>query len=121
MNKVTKIKQVTGYNSLISDIGHLLEEARKKVYYQINLVLVKTYWEIGKRIIKFEQKGKEKAEYGSGLLDNLSWDLTERYGKGFSRDGLERMRKFYLTFPNSATLSRKLSWSHYRLIMRLEQ
>ncbi|MDP2907974.1 MAG: PDDEXK nuclease domain-containing protein [Nanoarchaeota archaeon] len=108
------------YNSLISSIGTLLENARKTVYSQINQILVKTYWEIGKRIIEYEQKGKARADYGSKLLDNLSKDLTKLHGKGFSRDNLEKMRKFYTTFPNSETLSRKLSWSHYCLVMRLD-
>lgn len=120
MSKMIKERAEKGYVQLISEVGSLLEEARKDVYYSINQVLVRTYWEIGKRIVEFEQKGKEKAEYGSGLLDILSADLTKQYGKGFSRDSLERMRKFYLTFQNSATVSRKLSWSHYRLIMRLD-
>jgi len=83
--------------------------------------LVKTYWEIGKRIVEFKQSGKERADYGSGLLDRLSRDLIEKYGRGFSTDNLERMRKFYSTFPKSETLSRKLTWSHYCLIMRLDE
>ncbi|MBU0456857.1 MAG: PDDEXK nuclease domain-containing protein [Nanoarchaeota archaeon] len=120
MSKVVKKNTEKGYTQLISDLGTLLEKARKDAYVKINQVLVETYWKIGRKIVEFEQKGKEKAEYGSGLLDNLSLDLTNKYGKGFSRDNLEKMRKFYLFFPNSATLSRKLSWSHYCLIMRIE-
>lgn len=119
MNKIIKTTQ-KGYNSLINSVGILLEEARKKVYSHINQILVRTYWEIGRRIVEFEQKGGEKAEYGSKLLERLAEDLTEKYSKGFSRDNLEKMRKFYLTFPKSETLSRKLSWSHYCLIIRLE-
>jgi len=105
---------------LISYIGTLLGQARKQVYTQVNQILVNTYWQIGKRIVNYEQKGKQRADYGSRLLDNLSRDLTKLHGNGFSRDNLERMRKFYLTFPNSETLSRKLSWSHYCLIIRLD-
>jgi predicted nuclease of restriction endonuclease-like (RecB) superfamily len=121
MKKQTKnIARLEGYNNLISSIGTLLEDARKTVYSQINQILVKTYWEVGKRVVEYEQKGKARADYGSKLLDNLSKDLTKLYGKGFSRDNLEKMRKFYSTFPNSETLSRKLSWSHYCLVMRLD-
>jgi len=108
-----------GYDFLLNKVGSLLENARKLVSYQVNQILVKTYWEIGKEIVEFEQRGKEKAEYGSGLLKRISSDLTLRYGKGFSEDNLEKMRKFYRFFPNSETLSRKLSWSHYCSIMRL--
>ena len=114
-------KHKNKYFSLIDNIGSLLEKARKDVYYVVNKILVKTYWEIGKRIVEFEQSGKERAEYGSGLLDSLSKDLTEKYGRGFSIDNLERMRKFYFIFPKSETLSRKLNWSHYCLIMRLDE
>lgn len=110
----------TNYEKLLSNIGSLLEKGRRNVVTQINNIIVNTYWNIGKQIVEFEQKGKEKAEYGSGMLDKLSKDLTERYRKGFSRDNLEKMRKFYLIFRNSETLSRKLSWSHYCLILRLD-
>lgn len=114
-------KTITGnYGQLISEIGSLLAEARKTAYRQINHILVKTYWEIGRRIVEYEQKGREKAEYGSRLLNILSIDLTKQCGPGFSRDNLEKMRRFYLLFSNSATLSRKLSWSHYCLLLRIE-
>ncbi len=120
MGKEIKKTAGKGYIQLISNVGELLDKARKEAYYSVNHILVKTYWEIGKHIIQFEQGGKKKAEYGSGLLNKLSNDLTEKYGKGFSRDSLERMRKLYVLFSKPATLSRKLSWSHYRLILRLE-
>jgi len=108
------------YSSLISNIGSLLEQGKTQAYHAVNEILVSTYWEIGKRIVEFEQHGKEKAEYGFALLDALSRDLTEKFGKGFSRDNLEKMRKFYSLFKNSETLSRKLSWSHYCLLLRIE-
>lgn len=114
------ISQTGGYNNLIFEIDSRLAEARKTAYRQINQILVKTYWEIGRRIVEYEQKGREKAEYGSRLLNILSVDLTKQYGPGFSRDNLEKMRRFYLLFSNSATLSRKLSWSHYCLLLRIE-
>ena len=116
-------KEIIGkreYNTLISYIGTLLEQARKHVYSQINQVLVKTYWEIGKRIIEYEQKGKQRAEYGGRLISRLSKDLTEKYGKGFGSRNLEQMRKFYLLFSKTQTLSAKLSWSHYCLIIRID-
>ncbi|MBI4980481.1 DUF1016 domain-containing protein [Candidatus Woesearchaeota archaeon] len=101
------------YNSLISSIGLLLEKARQKTFYQINQTLVQTYWEIGKRIVEYEQKGKEKAEYGSKLLDKISQDLKLRYGKGFSRSNTYLMRFFFTKYPKIQTASGKLSWSHY--------
>jgi len=108
------------YNGLISDIGRILEDRRKQAFYAVNSLLVKTYWEIGKRIVEYEQQGNVRAEYGSALLDNLSLDLIRKFGKGFSRDNLEKMRRFYSLFKNSETVSRKLSWSHYCLLLRIE-
>lgn len=109
-----------GYGQLVSDIGTLLSDARKQLAVAVNNVLVETYWHIGKHIVEYEQNGNERAEYGSGLLNRLSRDLTERYGRGFNRNNLQYMRKFYTVFPNSTTLSCKLSWSHYQEILKLD-
>ncbi|MCL9980931.1 MAG: DUF1016 N-terminal domain-containing protein [Bacteroidia bacterium] len=75
---------------------------------------------MGRNIVEFEQGGKEKAEYGSFLFEKLSKDLTRLYGKGFSRSNLLYMRKLYLAFPKSESLSNVLSWSHYFEILRSE-
>ena len=112
-------KQEPEYSSLISNIGLLLEQGRKQAYQSINSILVKTYWEIGKQIIVYEQEGKEKAEYGSSLLNNLSKDLKLRYGKGFSKSNVYLMRMFYLNYPKFQTLSGKLSWSHYAELLSI--
>lgn len=101
------------YDVLIKDIGLLLEQGRKNAFYAINSILVSTYWEIGKRIVEYEQGGKEKAEYGSALLDRLSKDIKLRHGKGFSKSNVYLMRLFYLTYEKFQTVSGKLSWSHY--------
>ncbi len=101
------------YSGLIINIGKILELGRKQAILSVNSILVKTYWEIGKEIVEYEQKGKEKAEYGSNLLDNLSKDLKAKFGKGFSRRNVLDMRRFYLTYENWQTVSANLSWSHY--------
>ncbi len=111
---------INQYGKLVNTIGQLLSEARKNIAVSVNNVLVETYWSIGKHIIEFEQKGNERADYGSGLINRLSHDLTDLYGKGFNRNNLQYMRKFYMTFPNSTTLSCKLSWSHYQEILKLD-
>lgn len=111
MEKLKDFKK--NYHELITSIGALLEQGRRQAYHAVNSILVNTYWEIGKRVVEYEQHGKERAKYGSSLLNILSKDLIEKFGKGFSRDNIEKMRKFYLLFKNSETLSRKLSWSHY--------
>ena len=81
--------------------------------------MVEAYWNIGKSIIE-EQGGNEKAEYGTGLLKELSKQMTQDFGKGFTVANLKNMRRFYLTFPNGYALRSELSWTHYRLLMRVE-
>ena len=117
MDKITK--QKTGeYALLIDEIGRLLENARNKIASTVNTALVETYWHIGKYIVEYEQSGGARAEYGSGLLNRLSNDLTLTYGKGFGRSNLQYMRKLYTVFPKCGTLSDFLSWSHYYELFR---
>jgi len=70
------------YSGLMTNIGHILEQGRRQAVVSVNTILLRTYWQIGKEIVEYEQKGKEKSEYGSKLLDCLSKDLRLRYGKG---------------------------------------
>ena len=105
--------------SFYSNIKNILDNARKKAYSAVNFVMVEAYWEIGKSIVE-KQGGNETAEYGANLLSLLSKKLTNEYGKGFTVANLKNMRQFYLTFPNRYTLRSQLTWSHYRLIMRVE-
>ena len=102
-----------------SEIKKILTNARNKVYQTANFAMVEAYWQIGKSIIE-EQKGEERAEYGSGLLKELSKQMTQDFGKGFTVSNLKNMRQFYLNFPNSYALRSELSWTHYRLLMRVE-
>jgi len=105
--------------SIYEKIRTTVAEAQKKVYTTVNFVMVETYWNIGKQI--YEAQGEsERVEYGSGLLKYLSEKLTAEFGKGFTVSNLKNMRQFYLTFPNSYALRSQLSWTHYRLLMRVE-
>jgi predicted nuclease of restriction endonuclease-like (RecB) superfamily len=81
--------------------------------------LLQTYWQIGKLIIEDEQQGKSKATYGEATLKTLASQLTFEFGKGFDYTNLTNMRKFYQAFPIVDTLRQELSWSHYRLLSRL--
>lgn len=108
------------YSGLVLGIGNILEEARNRTYYQVNRILVKTYWEIGRRIVQFEQLGEGKARYGKNLIDKLSKDLKLQYGKGFGRDNLYFMRAFFFKYQKIETLSRKLSWSHYVELIKID-
>jgi len=108
---------------LHSDIRHILEQARSRARNAINSAMVEAYWLIGQRIVEEEQQGEDKAQYGKRLMEELSRALTADFGKGFSYASLYNCRQFYLRFPDQNilyTLCRELSWSHLRLIMRVE-
>ncbi|KGE89288.1 MAG: DUF1016 N-terminal domain-containing protein [Phaeodactylibacter xiamenensis] len=100
---------------LYAQIGELLSLARRKVVSQVNQTMVVTYYEIGRIIVENEQGGKERAEYGKGILKGLSRRLSQDFGRGFSTDNLENMRRFYLTYSKSETLSRKSERPDFRL------
>lgn len=100
-------------------IKRILSEARNKVYQTANFAMVEAYWNIGKSIVE-QQGGEEKAEYGVRLIAELSKQMTTDFGKGFTVANLKNMRQFYLTFPKSYALRSELSWTHYRLLMRVE-
>lgn len=116
-----QLEAPAAYRNLLQEIGQALHSARQQAALAVNTLLVQTYWQIGQHIVEFEQGGKEKAEYGSGLLDRLSRDLSAQYGKGFSRSNVFYMRKLYLCFQNSETLSHKLTWSHYFEILKADE
>lgn len=153
-----KLSKKHKYSTLVTDLALLIDQGRKTAVRHVNTALVATYWLMGRRIVEYEQKGKERAEYDTALLKKISTDLTARFGKGFTERNLEHMRQFYLAYPDishtpcaklqgrdskekshttraelasifrttsgiSETLTRKfpLSWSHYRLLMRLDE
>jgi predicted nuclease of restriction endonuclease-like (RecB) superfamily len=105
---------------LLGDIRQIIDQARSQVQQTINTEMVQAYWHIGRLIVEEEQQGQARAQYGAGLLRQLSQSLTAEYGKGFDASNLRNMRGFYLAFPNRDTLCHKLSWSHYRTLIRLE-
>ena len=93
------------YSTLFDRIANILVEARTRVVREINKAQVLIYWEIGREIVVFEQKGMVRAEYGEELIVRLTKDMTERFGKGFSERNLRNMRAFYLNFPIRQTVS----------------
>ena len=106
-----------------ADIKSILELARSKARSAVNAAMVEAYWLIGQRIVKEEQLGQQKAQYGARLLEELSIALTADFGKGFSYANLYNCRQFFRVFPDQQilyTLCRDLSWSHLRLIMRAD-
>ena len=103
------------YNS----IKEVLTEARKRVYRNIQSEMVQAYWQIGKMIVE-KQGGEERAEYGEGLVRELSIQMTKDFGRGFDESSLRKMRKFYIVFQKRAAVRPELSWTHYRLLISLE-
>ena len=99
--------------SFIREVKQIIEESKKLVVRNVNTIMLHAYWEIGKRIVEEEQKGKVKSNYGDYIIRNLSKELTNEYGKGFSTTILKMMRRFYNEYPIDQTLSDQLSWSHY--------
>src|SRR5690348_9815354 len=93
------------YRGLVDGTKELLENAHCTSVRTVNAIMTATYWEIGRRIVEYEQGGKIRAEYGEALLETLAHDLTERFGRGFSYPNLNKFRQFYLAFPQSAILS----------------
>ena len=119
-NKLVLAANNPEYDALLQHVGDTLEKGRKSVVNAVNSLMVRTYWEIGRQIVEYEQHGNEKAEYGSDVLNRLSRDLTDRYGKGFSHSNVVYMRRLYLTYPKSQTLSDFLSWSHYIELLKID-
>jgi predicted nuclease of restriction endonuclease-like (RecB) superfamily len=136
------------YTNLINKISGILSNARTKAIREINKAQVLAYWEIGREIVEFEQKGKLRAKYGEELIKKLSKDMTKNFGRGFSERNLWNMKAFYLNFPipqtvsaesikekNDSILSNKsqraktmsinfepiLSWSHYCELLKVEE
>ena len=106
-------------DSIYKEIKSILEQARNKVYKVANSTMVEAYWNIG-RVIVEKQGGNNKAEYGTALIKNLSKKMTKEFEKGFTVANLKNMRQFYLIFQKSYALRSELTWTHYRLLMRVE-
>ncbi|WP_445369076.1 PDDEXK nuclease domain-containing protein [Methylomonas sp. BW4-1] len=107
-------------HQLLSDIRQIIEQARQRVHQTVNSEMVQAYWHIGRLIVEDEQQGQQRAAYGKQQLQQLSEQLTREFGKGFDASNLRNMRSFYLGFPNRDALRHKLSWTHYRLLIRVE-
>lgn len=99
--------------NIVNEIKSIISSARERIAKNVNNELLLTYWNIGRIIVEYEQQGNSKAEYGKQLISNLSKELTEELGKGFSRSNLKNMRAFYCNYEKSQTLSGELCWSHY--------
>ena len=107
----------------IEDVRAILRQARRGAYAAANHIMVQAYWNIGRRIVREEQGGKQRADYGQFLIRNLARQLGDEFGGGVSVANLWNFRLFYLTFPAEAKLyavRRVLTWTHWRVLMRVE-
>ena len=146
MKTVTKSARSIAPDALYRDIRGILESARSSAYRAVNTAMVRAYWQIGRLIVEYEQGGRKRAAYGEAVLDDLSRRLTADFGRGFDATNLRKMRQFYLMFKirdavrlesgkrakrDAARLVSgdesirhtpidELSWSHYRLLMQVE-
>lgn len=120
MSKKKEIQTTNLKKAFVEDIKAILKRARHTAVKAVNSAMVFAYWEIGKRIVEEEQKGKERAEYGKYLLKELAENLSQDFNKSFDARELRRIRQFYLCFPIRDTVRPELSWSHYRLLIRIE-
>jgi len=143
--KEIEIKRIDhrGYTGLLTGVSDLLEQARHAAARSVNQILTATYWEIGRRIVDFEQRGARRAEYGVSLLQRLAKDLSARFGRGFGYSNLNLFRQFYLTYHDRRPILQSvtgeslipvntpadrplhqgfvLSWTHYVRLLPLEE
>ena len=122
MRRNKNMKELKEYeyldNNFYEEVKDILEQARKRIYRNIQSEMVQAYWQIGKMIVD-KQGGEARAKYGDGLIKELSIKMTEDFGKGFTESNIRDMRAFYILFPNRHALRGELSWTHYRLLLSL--
>jgi hypothetical protein len=107
-------------DGLLDQLRALILQARQQALRAVDVVQVRTCWEMGRHIVECEQGGAERAQYGARLLPRLAERLTAEFGKGFDASNLRYMRLFYQAFPNCDALRHELSWTHYRLLLKVE-
>jgi predicted nuclease of restriction endonuclease-like (RecB) superfamily len=121
MSEIDKTNQTLSNSShLFAEIREVLVTARRTAYKAVNFAMVTAYWNVGRLIVEDEQQGNTRAEYGKAILADLAKRLTDEFGKGFDERELRRIRQFYLVFPKWDALRPELTWTHYRLLIRVQ-
>ena len=113
------MKEIQDINGLYQEVREIITSARQNAVRSVDFCRVQMYWQIGRRILEEEQKGKERADYGACLLKNLAKKLEPEYGSGFSVRQLEMCRQFYRIYPNANTVCSQLNWSQYKLLISI--
>lgn len=114
-----KLPSKGGIENLFEEVKSVIDNARDKVYQLANFTVVESNWNIGRKIVEEEQEGNERAEYGKYLIEGLSKRLTEEYGRGYTTTNLWYMRQFYNEFGILHSLRGELSWTHYRMLLKV--
>ena len=117
--RATTTTPAEGFAPLLGTLRQLIADARQQVLRAVDVVQVQTYWHVGRHIVEFEQGGAQRAAYGQRLLPQLGQALSAEFGRGFDATNLRHMRGFYQAFPIRDALRRELSWTHYRLLLRV--
>ncbi len=111
---------IASYDDIYSEIKETLLSSRNNAFSAVNFAMVQAYWQIGHIIVEHEQNGSIRAEYGQSILQQLAARLSDEFGKGFSVRTLQQMKKFYVLFPNANALRSQLTWTHYRLLLSVD-
>jgi predicted nuclease of restriction endonuclease-like (RecB) superfamily len=114
------MKELTPFDTLHTSAREVILNARQNAYRSINVNMTLSYWDLGKLIFEEEQQGKERAEYGKYLIVNLAEKLTNEFGRGYGQTNLRNFRQFFVCYPIRYALRSELAWTHYRLLMRIE-
>ncbi len=118
----TNIPTQATVSTLLSDVRSIVEQGLQRAYQGVNVVMVNTYWQVGRRIVEEEQQGEKRAEYGKQIISLLSEDLSKSYSKGFTARDLRSYRQFYLSFKDLEIWHSRvpnLSWTHFRTMLRV--
>lgn len=113
-------QSIASYDDIYSEIKETLLSSRNNAFSAVNFAMVQAYWQIGHIIVEHEQNGSIRAEYGQSILQQLAARLSDEFGKGFSVRTLQQMKKFYVLFPNANALRSQLTWTHYRLLLSVD-
>ena len=114
--------ELTHYQSVIDDVKNIISSGMERAYNATSREMVLTYWNVGRRIVEQEQKGNQRAEYGTAMMDALAAELTKEYGKSYSKRNLQYFRKFYQCFPDVEIVNscvHNLTWTHFRSLLRV--
>ncbi len=120
IQRINQEAQSNDVTSLVNDVCDIIETGRKKAYTAAGKSAVVTFWNIGRRIVEEEQQGKERAEYGAGVIKKLALKIVPRYGATYNKRNLDYYKRFYLLFPDIQIVNTRvhnLSWSHIRRIL----